>query len=417
MSGDKRTLADVSLSPEDYNQEAKKQFLSEQNTIDEINETTKLAVTSALSDKNVINNIAEEITNKVKEGDVTGESPNDLTEPVKTAISKAFSDENLIKTIARSIANVIVDKINSLLTEFEDRIRLLEENSKKQELALKERNTEIKKLEKHCENQEQYSRRNSLRIYNQRWEEEDGEDTDRLVLHFIRTDLQIPIHQSDLDRSHRVGRPSTDNPRPILVKFVAHNMKNTVYRARRAVLKKSIYINEDLTKTRYQLLREALKLKKDKHVKDVWTNDGAIFVKTHEEDTHRVLNYDELCDVLDSELEMDNTVIEMSDRTRAPPALSFMGQGQQQYQRGPTGRPSRRGRGDGRGGGRSGGRRHRGHARAAPTYQPPTPAPWYTSTPARIGSTQMPNINLGPDVSRVGLPTDESLDNIDDADH
>ena len=43
-----------------------------------------------------------------------------------------------------------------------------------------------------------------------------------------------------------------------------------------------IYLNEDLTRKRYQVARQARALKKDKKIDDTWTYDGKIFVKLND---------------------------------------------------------------------------------------------------------------------------------------
>ena len=56
-----------------------------------------------------------------------------------------------------------------------------------------------------------------------------GEDTDEQVLDLAQ-DIDVDIFLSDIDRSHRVGKPRTHKPRDIKVKFAT-------YRARRKMLK------------------------------------------------------------------------------------------------------------------------------------------------------------------------------------
>ena len=45
-----------------------------------------------------------------------------------------------------------------------------------------------------------------------------------------------------------------------------------------------VYINEDLTKSRNELIRKARKMVKLKYIKSVWSIDGTIFVRNGDGD-------------------------------------------------------------------------------------------------------------------------------------
>ena len=132
--------------------------------------------------------------------------------------------------------------------------------------------------------QEQYSRRTSLRVINN-WKEDKSEDTDDKILDLVNNNLELNIKKEDIDRSHRVGpRKKNGSPRPIIVKFVSHRTKSQVYKCRGKLRlggepTKGIYVNEDLTKKRLKMFKAALSLKKDNSIQDCWTTDGKIFVR------------------------------------------------------------------------------------------------------------------------------------------
>ena len=144
--------------------------------------------------------------------------------------------------------------------------------------------TMVAELRNELDKQQQYSRRASLRIVND-WSEERGEDTDEKVVEMARTQLNLNIDKSDIDRSHRVGKPHPrGKPRPIIVKFVSYRTKKAVYKAKSALNIrdpdcKAKFIHEDLTKTCLGMYREALSLRSDNLVQDCWTTDGNIFVR------------------------------------------------------------------------------------------------------------------------------------------
>ena len=86
----------------------------------------------------------------------------------------------------------------------------------------------------------------------------------------------MPNHPADINRVHRSGKKS---PRSILVKFASYRAKDTVVRARKSLDGSDIYLNDDLTRQRFQLLFQLRQLKKQKRINGVWTHDGTIVVK------------------------------------------------------------------------------------------------------------------------------------------
>ena len=141
----------------------------------------------------------------------------------------------------------------------------------------------IHDLEYHQDNLEQYSRRDSLRIVNN-WPEIRGENTDNHVVKLVNEQLKIDTRPEEIARSHRVGpRRINKKPRPVIVKFISHNTKEKIYRARgRSAFNEEtehFYINEDLTNIRNKMYQQARTLKKENMITDCWTMDGTIFIK------------------------------------------------------------------------------------------------------------------------------------------
>ena len=69
---------------------------------------------------------------------------------------------------------------------------------------------------------EQYSRRNSLRIWIKE-KETPGEVTNRVVTDYAKK-LEVELQPGDIDRTHRVGKLG-DKPRPIIVKFTSYAVR------------------------------------------------------------------------------------------------------------------------------------------------------------------------------------------------
>ena len=59
-------------------------------------------------------------------------------------------------------------------------------------------------------------------------EEDKGEVTDDVVDNMLQDKLELEISKKDIDRSHRIGKPSPRKKRPIIVKFVRLNDRHKV---------------------------------------------------------------------------------------------------------------------------------------------------------------------------------------------
>lgn len=163
--------------------------------------------------------------------------------------------------------------------DVEKEVEKLRHLVRKNEQTIKELGAEIETLQ-------MYSRRNSVRIFgvpeNTTGRTEDGtfirEDTNTIALDIFHQKLGLDLSKSDICRSHRVGATKNDkHPRPILVKFVRHDTKDDVIRARAKLAGKKIVLREDLTAQRMNWIRRL----KDAgvHYKSIQSNDGVISIK------------------------------------------------------------------------------------------------------------------------------------------
>ncbi|XP_052281055.1 adhesive plaque matrix protein-like [Dreissena polymorpha] len=90
----------------------------------------------------------------------------------------------------------------------------------------------------------------------------------------------------EIDRSHRTGKPGGPQPRPILVKFVSYRARQKLYSLRRNLKTNKeharVFINEDLTQRRAQLLFVARGLAKAKRIESAWSADGIVLIRVLE---------------------------------------------------------------------------------------------------------------------------------------
>ena len=201
---------------------------------------------------------------------------------------RALSNEGVIKKLQNAVCGPLqkeVGELRDLIKEREDKIRALEDK--------------VHKLENRLDDLEQYSRRNSLRISGVT--ESGSEDiTDKVTSLFNdKMKLSPPVTPDMIDRVHRVGPKKEDRPRAILIKFATYRTRNHVFRSRWNLkqphqdnlnvggevateqIKKQIFINEDLTRARSNLLFQARQLKKNGRIQDCWSWDGTILIKNN----------------------------------------------------------------------------------------------------------------------------------------
>ncbi|KAL9981573.1 hypothetical protein ACROYT_G010292 [Oculina patagonica] len=115
--------------------------------------------------------------------------------------------------------------------------------------------------------------------------------------------MNVDVKREDIDICHRIKRKKSN---PIIVRFISHKVKRALYKQRVKLKNISgsqlfpsapatarpssnrIFVNENLTAHRRNLVRMANDMKQDGILKGVWTVDGKIFVKTSPEDIQRV---------------------------------------------------------------------------------------------------------------------------------
>ena len=112
--------------------------------------------------------------------------------------------------------------------------------------------------------------------------------TDLVVCKIVRA-IGVEMQENDIEISHRIGRKRGD--KPVLAKFVSHKVKSRIYKSlfpgssssvvsETTARPKGIYINENLTSYRKEMMLLAVEKRYDGKINKVWTLDGKIFIKT-----------------------------------------------------------------------------------------------------------------------------------------
>ena len=180
---------------------------------------------------------------------------NELTESVKF-VSDSFDEQKRIN-----------EELNSRLDLVERHNEIIKGRCKEYEDQFVEHFLRIDSLE-------QYGRRNCVLVHG--IPEKKDEDTDVLFTETIQQHLNISIKPRDIDRTHRIGKPTEGKNRPIIAKFARYNKRRTVFLNKKAFKGSGFILTESLTRRRVDMLNAArTKFGKD----NVWTTDGEVFTK------------------------------------------------------------------------------------------------------------------------------------------
>ena len=234
-------------------------------------------------------------------------SPTGVSPPSKRTDHADGFIENFIAAITdprvvSGLQNIFMQTVQTELKVRDEKIFNLEranadltvklEEIKEVNMKLSEK---LDKMESLIDNQEQYSRRNSLRFTVQK-EEKLNEDTDEIVMETLHQMGVKGVTAADIDRSHRVGKKGK-NGRQILCKFKSYKTRAAVFSAKKST-PNNVYISEDLTAKKSYLLFKARLLKRDGKLKQCWSFDGRIYVKMINELTQVVYNESHLLDII-----------------------------------------------------------------------------------------------------------------------
>jgi len=186
------------------------------------------------------------------------------TSELEEAIKKCLYEKEFLQAIATSVGENIRRDMQMLSDMFKREIEEMKQDINRSNQDLQKLRSEIGqikedarkdiiRLEKKNEELEQYTRRNSLRIFN--LEENKGEDCTAIVLNLFKNKLKINLDNSCVDRCHRTGRNNGTKPRGIIIKFTAYSYRNLVFQNKKLLKGTRIVIAEDLTKQRINLLK------------------------------------------------------------------------------------------------------------------------------------------------------------------
>ena len=114
----------------------------------------------------------------------------------------------------------------------------------------------VNKLEIKCDDNEQYSRRMSLRITDipSTGPNENGHKCVDLTLQVINSTPNVEVTKFDIQGAHRIGKKNSARPQQMIVKFKSWHARTSVYKGRKSLDNNNfVKIFLDLTKRRFCL--------------------------------------------------------------------------------------------------------------------------------------------------------------------
>lgn len=179
-----------------------------------------------------------------------------------TSTSASFSEDVITK-----ISEKIFEKIDQRFSKMEEMINNLVSQ-------LNINSNKMAELEKRIDSNEQFSRLNNLRVYGIK-DSENGNNTVDAVLSLFKNKLGVELSKSSIDRCHRIGTFNPRKSRPVLVRFMTFQDRSDVYKNKKLLKKSGLVIREDLTKSRLEILKQAVN---KMGPRNTWTSNGNIYI-------------------------------------------------------------------------------------------------------------------------------------------
>ena len=161
-------------------------------------------------------------------------------------------------------------------------------------VIVKDLKGQVSKLKFDKDKLEQYTRKDNAVISNLADPHNNAEDTSALVIR-MASEIGVTIEPGDISTSHRLGATGATHDRPIIVRFSRRDAKRKLMMKRKSLKGNltypNVYVNDDLTKSRYKISKELRN-----SGKRVWTQDGKILFKEDDDgEVSRIDTYEDLC--------------------------------------------------------------------------------------------------------------------------
>lgn len=172
-----------------------------------------------------------------------------------------------LKEKIQKTEGTVTDLIKSLefsqseIVDLKNQVKVLQQSNTEKQKCIEGLRSTINELQQRVNYQEDYSRRNNIRITGlQEQRGETWEQTCNSVSKLLEETLQLPSLR--LERAHRVGPINPSRPRTIVARFEKYGDREAVSRNARKLKGTGIYIDDDLCSASQELKRNQLPLLK-----------------------------------------------------------------------------------------------------------------------------------------------------------
>ena len=204
----------------------------------------------------------------------------DLENMVTGIVKKLFSkfESTLDKKMNERLNKIqteMQEKVEALSIENEHLRRKIDQNEAKTISIKKElsETTEIAKVTNISSNyNEQYSRKNNIKVFNFPWKEQ--QDLRQDCIQMVKSDLNITLHDRDIVAIHRL--PAQREPRPLIVRCFNTDVKRSIMRKRKELRNKVKFV-DDVTTRNMALIK---RLEDSGRFDQVWYFNCGIYGRT-----------------------------------------------------------------------------------------------------------------------------------------
>lgn len=221
------------------------------------------------------------------------ELKSDVAALLKTSVELKEDVAELSNSVAKHSREI--QTVREELTKQNRYVASIEKKLNKVNENVQDHSEDITDLQINLDNLEQYSRKNSLEFCGV--PDDINMSTDQAVCKIAQA-IGVEIKEDDIEISHRIKQKQGN--KPILAKFCSHKIKSKVYKARtqlRSITISSIFpdcvsfatednrqpkifINENLTQYRKEMMKNAREKRNNGKIVSFWSLDGKIFIKT-----------------------------------------------------------------------------------------------------------------------------------------
>lgn len=210
----------------------------------------------------------------------------EITKIVTTIITDRPFFSSLADLISKHVAKTLTKSIEATCKKC---IKPYADKIDEQDRVIDSLSSRVSVLEQELEEQQQYSRRTSLRFNSVKLPTNENGDitypinTDALVMNICKDNLEQPITIDDLGRTHTIGKIK-EGKASIIARFISYRKRHLVYSNKRKLKSHpdGTFISENLTRQRFQVVRKLDFFRKKGDINAYWTQDGRIIVKPAE---------------------------------------------------------------------------------------------------------------------------------------